>query len=432
MSPETNTDPNNQPDMSRPPLDDGTLYPGHSLISDADDPFRSSIPNVADTPPIAPLPRMEDDTDIQPAVSPGFSDAPLNPGQERAEARAARKKERADARAEKLEKRLAFRTYLGQIANKEEVTVDPGFSRTRRQRRMEDRATRAGMKLDKKNKAASQARVMYSQERVDRRRTSNARRMQSTNARQESPSPVYFEQTKWERKADRRVSLAKFESSLFEPSSRLESRLDRAYRVQEARDNEALHTPAELAESMTIAGYLSGRETLSRTESEEHIDMILNSPEGVDIIDSVKELFAKHGETAVKDTAVRLRDTMIDILSELGIDASAFTRSPAWALQEMALANYYREDLGPDIDPDDTNGDPMISPEAQENILYEHLGWEVYQNFHGKPQEELADRFFGDNFLTIVDYLNRDPQASSMTLSQRELAELGQLVDVNP
>lgn len=201
--------------------------------------------------------------------------------------------------------------------------------------------------------------------------------------------------------------------------------------LEKARQDAAVDPEKKRANEI-ITDYFSFTDVpgLTEQQKEKMVENAKNTPGNADRAQAMDRMIKAHSKEDVEKRAAAAKVWLESLLKKLNIDPSKFSQSKSWAFQDMAMQYHFFEHPNL-IGADEFAADPMVSEQKLEEIISRHLGWELYwqktQKNNAAPLKELeADEAYPE----IVELLGQAPEKTG-TLSDRDLARLGQLVRKN-
>lgn len=125
-------------------------------------------------------------------------------------------------------------------------------------------------------------------------------------------------------------------------------------------------------------------------------------------------------------------DRVIDVLSFYSVEAGPFCYSRTWFLWDISKQYYY------ELYPNETTTEyrnKSYAPfdfEIIDEIVYRHLGWEFYADYHERDGKQKVESAFQglpqDSVKEIMKFLNTAPKKNGGSLSSHNLSLLGKLL----
>jgi len=189
---------------------------------------------------------------------------------------------------------------------------------------------------------------------------------------------------------------------------------------KERRSNAAIR-------DMVIEQYLSYQDAALPTETKQSsLEFSRKSPSASAYAETLLEMTGKYNLYKVEQAAKGMVKECDEVLTQLGILPTPYSKSKTWAMWDIGKQYYYfthpeKADAGY------TLGDPLESDEKRQEIVNRHIGWEAFAAFTKRGNKDFIRHVPKERRETALEYLGRVPKENG-TLSSKELAELGALL----
>ena len=151
----------------------------------------------------------------------------------------------------------------------------------------------------------------------------------------------------------------------------------------------------------------------------------LASEAGGKYAQSLKELFAAHGEMEVEELAQELQEKCVEIIERSGLTASISYKSPSWAYWDLAKQFYFFTHKS-EASPDYVIADPYESPGKHDEIIDRQLGFEL---FKARDKSFLAKYTKVPGYEKLHALIEENPPIKENgNLRSKDYARVGQLM----
>lgn len=151
-------------------------------------------------------------------------------------------------------------------------------------------------------------------------------------------------------------------------------------------------------------------------------------PNEADYAKALKQLF-EYDKNAVLRLSDEVQARFKALMNKSGFARSnPFSESKSWSLWDIAKQFHYFKNHG--AEPTEYHlGNPLLDTQVQDEMVYRHFGWELYQKWQVPAEREIIENLIASapNPTEIEALLDKTPKENN-TLSSKDLAELGGLV----